>query len=197
MERLAAAIARGEEAERVWLLEHPPLYTAGTSARDADLLSADRFPLFRTGRGGGFTYHGPGQRVVYVMLDLNRHGKDVRAFVTRLENWLIQTLAEFGISGERRADRVGVWVKRPGSSIAIEDKIAAIGIRIRRWVSFHGVSLNIDPDLSHYEGIIACGVAEHGITSLRNLGSSASMTEVDAVLKQQFEKLLGPICRLE
>jgi lipoyl(octanoyl) transferase len=191
MERLAAAIARGEETERVWLLEHPPLYTAGTSARDTDLIDPHRLPVFRTGRGGQFTYHGPGQRVVYVMLDLNQRGKDVRAFVTRLEDWLIQTLAEFGVAGEWRSDRVGVWVKRPGPPAGVEDKIAAIGIRIRRWVSFHGVSLNIDPDLSHYAGIVACGVAEHGITSLRKLGSSASMAEVDAALKRQFEKVFG------
>jgi lipoyl(octanoyl) transferase len=192
MEKLAAAIARGEEAERVWLLEHPPLYTAGTSARDTDLIDPHRLPVFRTGRGGQFTYHGPGQRVAYVMLDLNRRGKDVRAFVTRLEDWLIQTLAEFGVSGERRSERVGVWVKRPDAPAGVEEKIAAIGIRIRRWVSFHGVSLNIDPDLSHYAGIIACGVAEYGTTSLRKLGSSASMAEVDAALKRQFEKVFGP-----
>jgi lipoyl(octanoyl) transferase len=193
MERLAAAIAQGEAAERVWLLEHPPLYTAGTSARDQDLIDPNRFPVFRTGRGGQFTYHGPGQRVAYVMLDLNRRGKDARAFVWRLEEWLIQTLAVFDIRGERRSGRVGVWVPRPGAESGTEDKIAAIGIRIRRWVSYHGVSLNVAPDLSHYSGIVACGVTAHGVTSFRELGSLASMADVDAALKRSFEMIFDTI----
>jgi lipoyl(octanoyl) transferase len=191
MERRAAAIADGKAPETVWLLEHPPLYTAGTSAREEDLIDPHRFPVFNTGRGGQFTYHGPGQRVAYVMLDLNRRGKDVRSFVRQLEEWLIQTLAEFDIRGERRSERVGVWVRRPDSVTATDDKIAAIGIRIRRWVSFHGISLNVQPDLSHYSGIVACGVAAHGVTSIRQLGSSASMAEVDQALKRNFEKMFG------
>ena len=191
MDRLVAAIGEGPAPEPVWLLEHPPLYTAGTSARDQDLIDPHRFPVYRTGRGGQFTYHGPGQRVAYVMLDLSRRGGDLRAFVTRLEQWLIDTLAEFAIKGERRSDRVGVWVARSNSTLGLEDKIAAIGIRIRRWVSFHGISLNVDPDLSHYDGIVACGVAGHGITSLRALGSSASMEEVDDALKRNFDKLFS------
>jgi lipoyl(octanoyl) transferase len=195
MERLAAAIAQGEAAERVWLLEHPPLYTAGTSARDQDLIDPYRFPVFRSGRGGQFTYHGPGQRVAYVMLDLNRRGKDLRAFVRKLEEWLIQTLAAFDIRGERRSDRVGVWVPRSGSATGTEDKIAAIGIRVRRWVSFHGISLNVAPDLSHYASIVACGVTAHGITSLRELGSDASMSDVDAALRQSFESVFGATSR--
>ncbi len=191
MERRAAAIADGKAPETVWLLEHPPLYTAGTSAREEDLIDPHRLPVFKTGRGGQFTYHGPGQRVAYVMLDLNRRGKDVRSFVQQLEEWLIQTLAEFDIRGERRSERVGVWVRRPDSVKAADDKIAAIGIRIRRWVSFHGLSLNVQPDLSHYSGIVACGVAAHGVTSLRQLGSSASMGDVDQALKRNFEKIFG------
>jgi lipoyl(octanoyl) transferase len=191
MERLAAAIARGEHPERLWLLEHPPLYTAGTSARDEDLLDPARFPLFRTGRGGQFTYHGPGQRVAYVMLDLNRHGRDVRAFVWTLEEWLIRTLAELAIAAERRKGRIGLWVQRPNASAGIEDKIAAIGIRLHRWVSFHGISLNVAPDLSHYSGIVPCGIASHGVTSLRELGSAVSMSDVDTVLRKQFEAVFG------
>jgi lipoyl(octanoyl) transferase len=188
MESLAAAIAEGKAPETVWLLEHPPLYTAGTSARDQDLIDPRRFPVYQTGRGGRFTYHGPGQRVAYVMLDLSRRGKDVRTFVTKLEQWLIDSLGEFDIKGERRSDRVGVWVARRSATAGPEDKIAAIGIRIRRWVSFHGVSLNVDPDLSHYGGIVPCGVAEHGITSLRALGCKASMEEVDNALRRNFHK---------
>jgi lipoyl(octanoyl) transferase len=189
MEALVAAIARGEAPERVWLLEHPPLYTAGTSAREHDLIDPHRLPVFRSGRGGQFTYHGPGQRVAYVMLDLNRRDKDVRVLVWRLEEWLIRALSAFGIRGERRSDRVGVWVSRaePGK----EDKIAAIGIRIKRWVSFHGISFNVDPDLSHYEGIVACGVTTQGVTSLRALGSPASMHEVDKALRREFEVVFG------
>lgn len=185
MESLVAAIGEGKAPETIWLLEHPALYTAGTSARDQDLLDPHRLPVYRTGRGGQFTYHGPGQRVAYVMLDLSRRGRDLRAFVTGLEQWLIDTLAEFGIRGERRSNRIGVWVARSDSPV-LEDKIAAIGIRVRRWVSFHGVSLNVDPDLSHYEGIVACGVAQHGITSLRALGSGASLEEVDDALRRNF-----------
>jgi lipoyl(octanoyl) transferase len=191
MEKLAAAIADGKAPETIWLLEHPPLYTAGTSARDEDLIEPHRFPVFSTGRGGQFTYHGPGQRVAYVMLDLNRRGKDVRSFVWKLEEWLIHTLAELSILGERRSERIGVWVRRPGSVTTTDDKIAAIGIRIRRWVSFHGISLNVQPDLSHYSGIVACGVSAHGVTSLRQLGSSASMSDVDQALKRNFDNIFG------
>ena len=188
MEARVAEIAGGSGAERVWLLEHPPIYTAGTSARDSDLLEA-RFPVFKTGRGGQYTYHGPGQRVAYVMLDLKRHGEDVRAFVRDLEEWLILTLAHFGVKGERRSGRVGIWVAREGR----EDKIAAIGIRLRHWVTFHGVSLNVAPDLSHFSGITPCGVTEHGVTSLADLGIRASMADVDAALASAFEKVFGPI----
>jgi lipoyl(octanoyl) transferase len=191
MEGLVAAIAEGKAPETVWLLEHPPLYTAGTSARDQDLIDPSRFPVYRTGRGGQFTYHGPGQRVAYVMLNLSRRGRDLRTFVTRLERWLIDSLSDFGIKGERRSGRVGVWVVRPNATDGLEDKIAAIGIRIRRWVSFHGISLNVDPDLSHYDGIVACGVAKHGITSLRALGCQASMDEVDQALQRNFHKVFG------
>jgi lipoyl(octanoyl) transferase len=191
MERIAGAIARGEHAEHVWLLEHPPLYTAGTSARDADLLDPDRFPVFRTGRGGQFTYHGPGQRVAYVMLDLNRRGRDVRGFVRMLEEWLIRSLARLEVNAERRNGRVGLWVARPGCPDGAEDKIAAIGIRLRRWVSFHGISLNVTPDLSHYSGIVPCGLASHGVTSLRALGSSTTMSDVDTALRLEFEALVG------
>ncbi len=196
MEARAAAIAAGEAAERVWLVEHPPLYTAGTSARAADLLAPGRFPVFRSGRGGEYTYHGPGQRVVYPMLDLSRRGPDVRRYVAALEEWLIATLARFNVTGERRPGRVGVWVRRPdkpplpGGGIA-EDKIAAIGIRIRRWVAFHGISLNVDPDLDHYSGIVPCGIAGHGVTSLADLGVPVSMPEADMALKAEFERLFG------
>ncbi len=188
MEREAEAIAKGQAPERVWLLEHPPLYTAGTSASPRDLVTPDRFPVFKTGRGGQYTYHGPGQRVAYVMLDLKRRGQDVRAFVAGLEAWIIDTLAALGVEGERREDRVGVWVARPGR----EDKIAAIGIRVRRWVSFHGISLNVAPDLCHFDGIVPCGVREHGVTSLADLGIAASMSEVDAALHASFERIFGP-----
>ena len=196
MEARAAAIAAGAAAERVWLIEHPPLYTAGTSARATDLLAPDRFPVFRSGRGGEYTYHGPGQRVVYVMLDLNRRGPDIRAYVTALENWLIATLGRFGITGERRQDRVGVWVRRPDkppdpTGGTREDKIAAIGVRIRRWVTFHGVSLNVDPDLEHFSGIVPCGVTGCGVTSLADLGVPVSMAEVDAAMKAEFERFFG------
>jgi lipoyl(octanoyl) transferase len=181
------AIARGEEPERVWLLEHPALYTAGTSAHEEDLVEPDRFPVFRTGRGGQYTYHGPGQRVAYVMLDLKRRGGDVRAFVAALEQWVIDTLAEFNVTGERREDRVGVWVRRGGR----EDKIAAIGIRVRHWVTFHGISINVEPDLSHFSGIVPCGIREHGVTSLVDLGLPVTMEDVDVALKKHFRLIFG------
>jgi lipoyl(octanoyl) transferase len=186
MEARADAIAAGTAEEEVWLLEHPPVYTAGTSAKDADLIDA-RFPVYRTGRGGQFTYHGPGQRVGYVMLDLKRRKPDVRAYVRDLEEWLIEALASLGIKGERRADRVGIWVTR-GSH---EDKIAALGVRIRHWVTFHGVALNVNPDLSHFAGIVPCGVRGHGVTSLADLGINASMDDVDQALKRAFSKVFG------
>ena len=197
MEARAASIAKGEAPEQVWLLEHPPLYTAGTSAREADLIAPDRFPVFRTGRGGEFTYHGPGQRIAYVMLDLNRRGPDLRRYVASLESWIIATLARFNVVGERREDRVGVWVRRPErpplpDGRPAEDKIAAIGIRVRRWVSFHGISLNVDPVLEHYSGIVPCGISGYGVTSLVDLGIPVSMPEVDIALKAEFERLFGP-----
>jgi lipoyl(octanoyl) transferase len=188
MDEVVAGIAQGEIRERVWLLEHPPLYTAGTSANPADLVSPERFPVFATGRGGQYTYHGPGQRVAYVMLDLKRRGGDLRAYVAALEQWIIATLAAFGIAGERREDRVGVWVRRGDR----EDKIAAIGIRVRHWVSFHGISINLAPDLSHFDGIVPCGVREHGVTSLRDLGLNVSMAELDVALRRGFEAGFGP-----
>ena len=193
MEARADAIAAGEAPECVWLMEHPPLYTAGTSSRDGDLVDA-RFPVFRTGRGGQFTYHGPGQRVGYVMLDLKRRRPDVRAFVCALEEWIIRTLAGFNLRGERREDRVGVWVKRPDKGDGFEDKIAALGIRVRRWVTFHGVSLNVEPDLSHFGGIVPCGIAEqrYGVTSLVDMGLPVTMAEVDSVLRREFEAVFGP-----
>jgi lipoyl(octanoyl) transferase len=186
MEARAAAIADGSAGEQVWLLEHPPIYTAGTSARDEDLIDA-RFPVYRTGRGGQFTYHGPGQRVGYAMLDLRRRKPDVRAYVRDLEQWLIETLALFNVKGERREGRVGIWVQRGLK----EDKIAALGVRIKRWVTFHGVALNIDPDLSHFSGIVPCGVRDHGVTSLADLGIIVSMADVDVALKQSFRKIFG------
>jgi lipoyl(octanoyl) transferase len=189
MEREVDEIAAGSRPELVWLVEHPPLYTAGTSARAEDLVAPDRFPVFRSGRGGQYTYHGPGQRVAYVMLDLKGRGQDLRAFVAGLEQWLIDTLASFNVRGERREDRVGVWVARPGR----EDKIAAIGIRVRHWVSYHGISLNVDPDLTHFDGIIPCGVRDHGVTSLADLGIGASMAEADSVLKRTFALQFGPV----
>jgi len=187
MEARAEAIAAGTAGEQVWLLEHPPVYTAGTSANDADLLEA-RFPVYHTGRGGQFTYHGPGQRVGYVMLNLKQRKPDVRAFVFDLEQWLIETLALFNVKGERREGRVGIWVDRGNGR---EDKIAAIGVRIRRWVTFHGVSLNVEPDLSHFSGIVPCGVSQHGVTSLADLGILVTMADVDVALKQAFEKVFG------
>ncbi|MEC9346181.1 MAG: lipoyl(octanoyl) transferase LipB [Pseudomonadota bacterium] len=188
MERRAAAIRDDGADECIWLLEHPPLYTAGTSAKPGDLLASDRFPVFATGRGGQFTYHGPGQRVGYVMLDLKRRGPDVRRFVHDLEDWVIGTLACFGVIGERRAGRVGVWVDRGNGR---EDKVAALGIRVRRWVTFHGISINVNPDLDHFAGIVPCGIAGHGVTSLADLGIDASMAEVDQALRQQFGRVFG------
>lgn len=192
MEARAAAIAAGEAAELVWLLEHPPLYTAGVSAKDGDLLDATRFPVHRTGRGGQFTYHGPGQRVAYVMLDLNARGRDVRTFVRGLEQWIIGALGEFGVPADVRDGRVGVWVERKGPGWSREDKIAAIGVKVRKWVSFHGVSLNVEPDLGHFTGIVPCGVADHGVTSLVDLGVPATMDEADAALKTSFQRVFGP-----
>ena len=186
MEARAAAISAGSAGEMVWLLEHPPIYTAGTSANDADLLDA-RFPVFHTGRGGQFTYHGPGQRVGYVMLNLKTRKPDVRAYVRDLEQWLIETLALFNVKGERREGRVGIWVQRG----LREDKIAALGVRIKRWVTFHGVSLNVEPDLSHFTGIVPCGITQHGVTSLADLGIMVSTTDVDVALKQSFQKIFG------
>jgi lipoyl(octanoyl) transferase len=193
MERRAAAIREGMEPELVRILEHPALYTAGTSARPEDLLAPDRFPVHRTGRGGQYTYHGPGQIVGYVMLDLTRRGSDVRKFVRDLEAWLIGTLARFGVRGERREGRVGIWVDcgpAPGGGRR-EEKIAAIGVRVRRWVTYHGVSLNVEPDLSHFSGIVPCGISEHGVTSLVDLGIPATMDEVAAVMRTTFEDAFG------
>jgi lipoyl(octanoyl) transferase len=188
MEREVEGIAAGRLPELVWLVEHPPLYTAGTSAKETDLLQPQRFPVHATGRGGQYTYHGPGQRVAYVMLDLKRRGQDVRAFVAALEDWLIATLERFNVKGERREDRVGVWVRRNES----EDKIAAIGIRLRHWVTYHGISLNVDPELGHFDGIIACGVRDHGVTSLVDLGLPVTMADADLALRQTFQQIFGP-----
>lgn len=185
MEARVAAIREGTVRELVWLLEHPPLYTAGTSADAADLKDPERFPVYNAGRGGQYTYHGPGQRIAYVMLDLKKRGADIRAYVQDLEDWVIDVLAQYQIKGEKRCERVGVWVDRGFR----EDKIAAIGVRVRRWVSFHGISINVDPDLSHYEGIVPCGIAEHGVTSLVDLGLPVSMAEVDTELKAAFERV--------
>ncbi len=187
----ATAIAAGEAGELVWLLQHPPLYTAGVSAKDEDLLQPDLLPVVRTTRGGQYTYHGPGQRVAYVMLDLGSRGRDVRCFVRGLEAWIIGALSTLGVVGEVRPGRVGVWVRAPGPE-AREDKIAAIGVRVSRWVSFHGVSLNVEPDLGHYAGIVPCGISEHGVTSLRALGLVADMPSVDAALRTSFEAIFGP-----
>ena len=187
MEARVAAIRAGTEPELVWLLEHPPLYTAGTSARDADLVAPGRLPVHRTGRGGQYTYHGPGQRVAYVMVDLNRRGRDLRCFVWQLEQWVIETLAAFNVTGERRDGRVGVWVARDGR----EDKVGAVGVRVKRWVTYHGVSINVDPDLAHYAGIVPCGITEHGVTSLADLGIPATMADVDVALRQTFTKVFA------
>ena len=197
MEARADAIRQGSAAEMVWLVEHPPLYTAGTSARTEDLVEPDRFPVFAAGRGGEYTYHGPGQRVAYVMLDLKRRREDVRAFVAALEEWIIRTLAHFNVKGERREDRVGVWVVRPDrpampDGTPAEDKIAAIGIRLRRWVSFHGIAINVEPDLQHFSGIVPCGVADRGVTSLVDLGLPVTMADMDLALKSAFVEVFGP-----
>src|SRR2546421_1423865 len=193
MEARAADIASGQGGELVWLLEHPPLYTSGTSGKPADLLDP-RFPVFASGRDGQLTYHGPGQRVAYVMLDLKRRRPDVRAYVAGLEEWIIRTLAAFNVRGERREDRVGVWVKRPDKGEGYEDKIAAIGVRLRRWVSFHGIAINVEPELEHFAGIVPCGVADprYGVTSLVDLGQLVTMADVDVALRQAFEELFGP-----
>lgn len=195
MEARVAMIQAGAARERVWLVEHPPLYTAGVSAKPGDLVAPDRFPVFASGRGGQYTYHGPGQRVAYVMLDLNRRQKDVRAFVQALERWIIDTLWRFNVEGHIREGRVGVWVERPdrGYNPLTEDKIAAIGIKLRRWVSFHGISLNVEPDLSHFSGIVPCGITEHGVTSLLDLGLPVTMDEVDYALRLGFEAVFGPV----
>jgi lipoyl(octanoyl) transferase len=194
MESRVAAIAAQEAPELVWLLEHPPLYTSGTSGKDADLLDP-RFPLFTTGRGGQLTYHGPGQRVAYVMLDLKRRRPDVRAYVAGLEEWIIRTLGAFNVRGERREDRVGVWVNRPDKGPGCEDKIAAIGVRLRRWVSFHGIAINVEPELSHFDAIVPCGVADprYGVTSLVDLGHPVTVADVDIALRQAFAEVFGPV----
>ncbi|GAW33520.1 octanoyltransferase [Roseovarius sp. A-2] len=193
MEARAARIASGDAAEAIWLLEHPPLYTAGTSARPADLTDPDRFPVYASKRGGQYTYHGPGQRVVYVMLDVGRRGRDVRRFVQQLEGWVIATLDQFNVTGEIRDGRVGVWVARgdkplTASGQTAEDKIAAIGIRLRKWISFHGISINVEPDLQHFTGIVPCGITEHGVTSLVDLGLPVTMADLDVALRRCFDR---------
>jgi len=188
MEKRVADIHAGTAGDLVWLLEHPPLYTAGTSANTADLVDPERFPVFDAGRGGQYTYHGPGQRVGYVMMDLTQRGRDVRSFVHNLEEWIIRTLAKFNIVGERREGRVGVWVVREGGR---EEKIAAIGVRVRKWVTFHGISINVEPDLTHFDGIVPCGIAEHGVTSLADLGIPVTMDDVDVAMQQAFEEVFA------
>jgi lipoyl(octanoyl) transferase len=193
MEARAAAIAAGEAGELVWLLEHPPLYTAGVSAKESDLLDATRFPVFKTGRGGQFTYHGPGQRVAYVMLDLRKRGRDVTRFVADLEHWIIGALESFNVKGEIRDGRVGVWVERKGPGWRREDKIAAIGVRLRKWVSFHGIAFNVEPELEHFSGITPCGISapEFGVTSLVDLGLPVTMSDADAALRASFHRVFG------
>lgn len=194
MQTRAAQIAAGDSKELIWFVEHPPLYTAGTSAELKDLITPERFPVHHTGRGGEYTYHGPGQRVVYVMLDLTKRGRDVRVFVASLESWIIDTLGAFNIDGERREDRVGVWVKRGINSVTgqeKEDKIAALGIRLRKWVSFHGISINVEPELEHFSGIVPCGITQHGVTSMVDLGLPVTMTDLDGVLMDKFAKIFG------
>lgn len=193
MEQRAADIRAGVAPELVWLLEHPPLYTAGTSADPAELVAPDRFPVHTTGRGGRYTYHGPGQRIAYVMLDLKNRKPDVRRYVADLEDWVIRTLAQFSVTGERREGRVGIWVQQgaPDNPLAREDKIAAIGVRIRKWVTFHGISINVEPDLSHFDGIVPCGISEHGVTSLWDLGLTPTMPEVDTALRTSFYQVFG------
>lgn len=201
MEARAAAIAAGAASEIVWLLEHPPLYTAGLSAKEEDLLSPHRFPVYRSERGGQYTYHGPGQRVAYVMLDLRRRDRDVRRFVTDLERWIIAALDRFNVKGEIREGRVGVWVTRKGPGWSREDKIAAIGVRVKRWVSFHGIALNVEPDLSHFAGIVPCGIKAHGVTSLVDLGLPVTMDDADHALRMAFHQVFGQtvdvMCPLE
>jgi lipoyl(octanoyl) transferase len=194
MEERVAAIRAGAAGELVWLLEHPPLFTAGTSARDEELLEPRRLPVHRTGRGGRYTYHGPGQRIAYVMLDLRQRGQDVRCYVHQLEEWVIRTLARFEVVGERRDGRVGIWVARPAGN---EEKVAAIGVRVRRWVTYHGLALNVDPELEHYRGIVPCGIAEHGVTSLAELGIITTMEEVDTALRSAFAEVFEAplVCR--
>ena len=198
MEARVASILAGESPELVWLLEHPPLYTSGTSAKREDLIDPDRFPVYEARRGGEFTYHGPGQRVAYAMLNLNERGRDVRQFVWKLEEWVIETLAEFSVSGERREGRVGVWVVRPDKpplpdGSPAEDKIAAIGVRLRRWVSFHGISINLEPNLLHFDGIVPCGIRDYGVTSLVDLGRPVTMNDLDVALKKAFERVFGKL----
>jgi len=191
MEARVAAVADGSAGEQVWLVEHPPLYTAGASARAEDLLEPERFPVFQTGRGGEYTYHGPGQRVAYVMLDLNRRGRDLRQFVATLEDWVIAAVDEFGVKAGRRKNCVGVWVDRPDKGAGRQDKIAAIGIRVRRWVTYHGIALNVSPALEHFTGIVPCGIATQGVTSLADLGKRVTMAEADAALRRAFEANFG------
>jgi lipoyl(octanoyl) transferase len=196
MEQRVAAIADASAAEAIWLLEHPPLYTAGTSAHAQDLVDPGRFPVYPSKRGGQYTYHGPGQRVIYVMLDVGRRGHDVRRFVQQLETWVIGSLAEFGVTGHIRKGRVGVWVERPDKPLTAagtltEDKIAAIGIRLRKWISFHGISINVAPDLEHFSGIVPCGITEHGVTSLRDLGLQTDLPALDSALKSSFRDVFG------
>jgi lipoyl(octanoyl) transferase len=192
----AADMAAGQAGEEVWLLEHPPLYTAGTSARPEDLLNPRLLPVFRSGRGGQYTYHGPGQRVVYLMLDLRQRGRDIRAYVTALEQWIIDALSDLGVRAFRAEDRVGVWVRAPGPGGGREAKIAAIGVRVSRWITQHGIAVNVDPDLSHYAGIVPCGIREHGVTSLKALGAPADMARLDDALARHFERLFGPLRRV-
>ena len=199
MEERVEAIHKEAAPETVWLLEHPPLYTAGTSADEAELLDPDRFPVYQTGRGGRYTYHGPGQRIAYVMVDLTKRGNDVRAFVKNLEQWVIRPLAQFNVTAGSRDDRVGIWVRRgaPGNPISREDKIAAIGVRVRHWVTYHGIAINLEPELEHFSGIVPCGIAEHGITSLWDLGVTPTMSELDAALMVTFEEVFEtPIRRI-
>lgn len=196
MEARVAQISAGTAEECIWLLEHPPLYTAGTSAKPEDLTDPDRFDVFQTKRGGQYTYHGPGQRVAYVLLDVGKRGHDVRVFVHQLEAWVIETLDQFNVRGEIRAGRVGVWVQRPEKPVqadgqVAEDKIAAIGIRLRKWISFHGISINVEPDLSHFDGIVPCGITQHGVTSLVDLGLPVTMDDVDVALRQSFDRVFG------
>ncbi len=198
MEARAAGIAAGTASECIWLVEHPPLYTAGTSAKPADLTDPDRFAVYPTKRGGQYTYHGPGQRVAYVMLDVAARGRDVRCFVRQLEDWVIATLDEFNLRGEIRSGRVGVWIARPDKphlpdGSPAEDKIAAIGIRLRKWVSFHGLSINVEPDLSHFDGIVPCGISDYGVTSLVDMGLPVTMADVDVILRRTFEETFGPL----